>query len=946
MPSSRMAIALVWAAALVAQPAQVQILAPASRLLAGETLPLTAVVRDAAGNLVRNTVVEWSTNPPVATLATIDANGRLTGRTLGVVVVRASVPNGPSVETPFQILPLRVAISPTNAELPLGSTRQFVAVAYDKDDRVLPGVEFEWSVAGLGYEGAPPNPYLEVSRTGLVAGRYEGTAYVRASFPYSLANAGLPLNMTARLVAQALVRVTGPRDFQVRTVYSSARNTPPVTELRYRPSLLWPAPDGSLYFNASLGSVGNGLLRWKNGVIEPVQLGGQASTTGGSVVLDVDQHAINAQGDMLSFEVSTDGNRIQRGGAGGFQPMLVNNIPAAEVDFIGGFSLTRHSLNRYGQFLFRAGYRDRLTRQFRPGLFRGSGLGVDELLLAGDEQLPDLPPGNFNIDWGHFGLTDNSVAFYRVSVPGKLVIYRQENGRRTKMIATGDAFLGSTVTALLGPPDGAPAQGFFVTPGGELLVGLQLADGRSLLARFPEAEGAAVEVLALAWSAAGVLDDHPEYGTLVFGAFENQLRVVRWKRGQPPETLLVPGEASLAGTTIESVFSGAFGPQGEIYLLVRGGNARMIGMELRPTERVLFQSGDRLNFPAPPVFTGFASARTGPLQLFTGGAAGSASVSEWSAGAFRPVLATGDTLGRNSIYSGGTPFGYARTRSGQVYTLVPWVGSGRDFGIARLRADRSTELLYPFNLRIDGVEHFQPYRLLANDRGDLLWQTGTPRGDQRLVFTRNGQHRVILTDNGDPAAPTVIDGLHVLGIDNLVMDEGGRALALVRFRERFAQSLIAWDGERWQRIIGIGETEMERRRVTSIGLLRAAGNRLMAHVYFEGQSSIVEWTAAGLQTVIRSSDPTPLGYVVNWVATFDINSQGHIAFVCGFPEGGQGVFVRRGEQTYTVMNTARPLDGGELLMGINMLELRDDGMVYVMALNARSESLLIEAQPR
>ena len=47
MPASRVVIAIIWAAALVAQPAQVQIPAPGIRLMAGETLPLTAVARDA-----------------------------------------------------------------------------------------------------------------------------------------------------------------------------------------------------------------------------------------------------------------------------------------------------------------------------------------------------------------------------------------------------------------------------------------------------------------------------------------------------------------------------------------------------------------------------------------------------------------------------------------------------------------------------------------------------------------------------------------------------------------------------------------------------------------------------------------------------------------------------------------------------------------------------------
>ena len=315
-------------------------------------------------------------------------------------------------------------------------------------------------------------------------------------------------------------------------------------------------------------------------------------------------------------------------------------------------------------------------------------------------------------------------------------------------------------------------------------------------------------------------------------------------------------------------------------------------------------------------------------------------------GVFEPKLTAGDTLGRNSIFPGANSFGYSRTRNGQTYALVPWVGSNRDFGIARLRADGSPELLYPFNLKIDGLDYFQPYRIVANDRGDLLWQTGTPRGDQRLVFTRNGQHRVILTDNGDSSAQTIVDGLRVNGIDNVAMDENGRVLAVVRFRERFTQSLIAWDGETWRRLAGVSETTVDRRRVTGLGVLRAAGNYLMAHVYFEGLSSVVSWNGSALETVVSPSEITPLGYVVNWLPTFDVNSRGDIAYISGYPEGGQGVFVKRAGRTYVVLNSARPLGDGEILLGLNQIELRDDGTVYLLAPNAKSEALLIEALPR
>lgn len=945
----KLALALAAAAVALAQtPAQVQILAEQSRLIAGESLQLTAVVRDGQGDLVRDAAIQWSTTNGNA-IATVDAQGRLTARTLGIAIVRAQVPNGPRVETPFQVLPLRIAMSPAQAELAIGGTQQFTLTAFDKDNRPMATPNFDWAVTSVGYDGAPPNRYFEISSpagTSVTAtGRFEGPAYLRAIFTYSLPGAGVPLNMTAQLSAQALVRVTGPRDYNLRTAYSSTRATS--TELRYRPSLLWSTPDGSLYFNAALGSVGSGLLRWKDGAITPVLLGGRASTTPGSKVLDFGQHAFDSDGNILAFELTTDGNRVLRGDPRGvLRPLLVNNTPGAGVDYIGGYSLSRHSINRYGQYLFRAGFRDPGTRQFVTGIFRGSVFGIDEVLVSTLDPLPDVPAGNFDIDWASFGINDQVVAYYRVNVPGKSVIYRHDERGRAKLIATGDRVVNSTVLDFIGSPDGAPAQPIFFAPSGETMVGVRLADNRNYLLRYPATPGAAPDTLALSWAGAAVLDHHPERGTLVFGPFDNQLKVVLWKPGVAPETLLSVNQATVAGTAVESVFSGAFGPNGEIYLSLRGANARQIVAQLRPAQRVLFQSGERLAFPVEPVLYAFSGARAGPVQIFTGSSS-APSVSELQAGTLAPKLAVGDVIGRNSIFPGTQPSAYSRTASGQIFTLVPWVGANRDFGIARLRPDGSPEILHPFNLTIDGLEYYMPWRLSANDRGDLLWLTGTARGDSRLVLTRGGQHRAILNNSADSGVRTQIDGLTVVGIDNAALDESGRVLAQVRFRERLNSSLIGWNGESWQRLVTMGETDIGGRRVNGLGILRAAGPHLMAQLYFEGGlASAAAWRNGRMENVVSPAELTPLGYNVNWISAFDVNTRGDVAYVSGYPEGGQGVFVKRGDRTYVVLNSARTLSDGALLLGLNQLELRDDGTLYLLAPNTKSETLLLEALPR
>lgn len=103
----------------------------------GETRAFTAVVKDASGNVLSGRAVQWFTNLPA--VATVDADGRVTGKVEGLVDLYAEsegVRSSPSyivVEIPIATLTIEFA----NARMAQGSSQVFNLVARDAGGRVL-----------------------------------------------------------------------------------------------------------------------------------------------------------------------------------------------------------------------------------------------------------------------------------------------------------------------------------------------------------------------------------------------------------------------------------------------------------------------------------------------------------------------------------------------------------------------------------------------------------------------------------------------------------------------------------------------------------------------------------------------------------------------------------------------------------------------------------------
>jgi len=118
---------------------------PSLRLTLGSVAPLQAVATTAAGDVVHDRNIFWTSND--TTVATVSAAGVVTALTLGTAVIAASA-EGESGTATITVMPppvARVAVLPDSAQTTVGATVQLQAVTYDDAGHVLTGRAVAWS---------------------------------------------------------------------------------------------------------------------------------------------------------------------------------------------------------------------------------------------------------------------------------------------------------------------------------------------------------------------------------------------------------------------------------------------------------------------------------------------------------------------------------------------------------------------------------------------------------------------------------------------------------------------------------------------------------------------------------------------------------------------------------------------------------------------------------
>ena len=152
----------------------VVVLTPTSSSLSvGSTLPLQVQVKDAAGNIIANVPIFWSSEDTA--IATVSASGVVTAKALGTVQISANA-EGQFAIASITVVPVPVAsvsVIPNQGTITVGTTLPLQAVTYDVTGNILANRAVVWAT------DAPL--VATVDANGVVIGLGAGSATISAA---------------------------------------------------------------------------------------------------------------------------------------------------------------------------------------------------------------------------------------------------------------------------------------------------------------------------------------------------------------------------------------------------------------------------------------------------------------------------------------------------------------------------------------------------------------------------------------------------------------------------------------------------------------------------------------------------------------------------------------------------------------------------------------------
>jgi uncharacterized protein YjdB len=153
--------------------ASVTVSPASSSVTAGQTVQLSATLKDSAGNALTGRVVTWASS--ATGVATVSASGLVTGVTAGSATLTATSEgkSGTATVTVTVVPVASVAVTPSSASVQAGQTVQLTATPKDANGNALTGRTVAWATSNAAV--------ATVSASGLVTGVVAGTATITAT---------------------------------------------------------------------------------------------------------------------------------------------------------------------------------------------------------------------------------------------------------------------------------------------------------------------------------------------------------------------------------------------------------------------------------------------------------------------------------------------------------------------------------------------------------------------------------------------------------------------------------------------------------------------------------------------------------------------------------------------------------------------------------------------
>jgi len=217
--------------------ASVAIVGP-STVDVGRTVMLSATARDAASNAVSGKAFTWSSND--ATVATVGADGVVSGRALGTATISATADGRTGTQAITVTNPVAAVTIGGTFTVRAGATTALAATAHDAAGMALTGLPVSWTSSDAAV--------ATVSADGLVAGVRAGTAMISATTLTRVATATVTVTPAPPplLVAGATTLQAGTTTRLTATADGNMITGQPIVWSSSDSSMMTVAPDGTV----------------------------------------------------------------------------------------------------------------------------------------------------------------------------------------------------------------------------------------------------------------------------------------------------------------------------------------------------------------------------------------------------------------------------------------------------------------------------------------------------------------------------------------------------------------------------------------------------------------------------------------------------------------------------------------------------------------------------